>query len=216
MGENPSEQSEIQSSLDSLVQSSEKWLGRLTKRESRVRLASSSLAAILVFATICWGLVFLLSRGQIESILQDMNRLEPILGVAALAGAASGFATYVSLRRRHDAALKELSSIIEKMKVAKSKEDEGITEDALSLTDKLFTLLPELARRRIQDPFLFGVLAFAIALFAGNLAIAILIGVIVWLYFRYETRKKYEEETLKFVEQKRAFEQRKRDFIESL
>jgi len=93
---------------------------------------------------------------------------------------------------------------------------EGISETALSLTDKIFTLLPEMARKRDQDSLLFGVAAFVFALFGGNFAVAILVGVIVWLYFRYEFRRTYEQEISKFGEQKRVFEQRKKDFIESL
>src|SRR2546425_12568504 len=43
---------EIQFSLKSIVESSDKWLGRLRGRESRVRLASSFLTTILVFVTV--------------------------------------------------------------------------------------------------------------------------------------------------------------------
>ena len=53
-------------------------------------------------------------------------------------------------------------------------------------------------------------------IFGKNLAVAILVGAVVWLYFRYETRKAYEQEMSKFEEQKRIFEQRKKDFIVSL
>ena len=94
---------------------------------------------------------------------------------------------------------------------------EGITEDALSLAEKIMTLLPELVRKRDQDSLLFGVVAFIVAGIVGsNLAVAILVGAMVWLYFRYETTKTYEQETSKFEEQKRIFEQRKKDFIATL
>ena len=85
------------------------------------------------------------------------------------------------------------------------------------MADRMMTLLPQLARKRNQDSFLFGIVAFIIVdIFVKNVAVSVLVGVIVWLYFRYETRKTYEQEIAILEEQKRVFEQRKKDFIESL
>ena len=105
----------------------------------------------------------------------------------------------------------------EQQKKANGGGGEGITGDALSLADKIVTLLPELVRKRNQDSLLFGVVAFIVAALVGrNIAVAILVGAMVWLYFSYETRKTYEQEISKFEEQKRVFEQRKKDFIDTL
>ncbi len=158
-------------------------------------------------------------------LFQDRNLAYSLAGTVLLAGLISGFATYFLLKRKHDVRLKELSSLITEMKKIEEKQQkkandgggEGITEDALSLADKIVTLLPELVRRRNQDSLLFGVVAFIVAALVGrNLAVAILVGAMVWLYFSYEARKTYEEEISKFEEQKRVFEQRKKDFIETL
>ena len=157
-------------------------------------------------------------------LFQDRNLAYSLAGTVLLAGLISGFATYFLLKRKHDARLKELSSLITEMKKIEEEQQkvnagggEGITEDALSLADKIVTLLPELVRRRNQDSLLFGVVAFIVAALVGrNIAVAILVGAMVWLYFSYETRKTYEQEISKFEEQKRVFEQRKKDFIETL
>ena len=53
-------------------------------------------------------------------------------------------------------------------------------------------------------------------LFTGNLGAAVVVGVAVWLYFRYETRKSYDQEITKFEEQRRILDQRKQDFLETL
>ena len=226
--EDPGRRQEIQLSLRSIVESSDKWLGRLKRRESRVRFASAFLTTILVFAGVGIAvLVFLLSQGQLSAYLQHPNQAYSLISASGLTGLISGFATYFLLRRKHNAELKDLSSIITQMKNKIEEEQpekkpngvggEAITEDALSLADKIMTLLPELVRKRSQDSFLFGVVAFILAeLFGGNLAVAILVGAMVWLYFRYETRKTYEEQISKFEEQKRVFDQRKKDFMESL
>ena len=222
---------EIQLSLNSIVEISDKWLGRLRTRESRVRLASSFLTTFLVFAAVGSAvLVFLAIKygfQYLTTLLQHPNLVFSLISAAGLAGLISGFATYYLLKRNHEAQLHELSSLITEMK-KKMEEDqkqkktnggrgEGITEDALSLAEKILTLLPEIVRKRNQDSLLFGAVAFVLAeVFGGNFAVAILVGVIVWLYFRYETRKTYDQEISKFEEQKRIFEQRKKDFIETL
>ena len=221
---------EIQFSLKSIVESSDKWLGRLRGRESRVRLASSFLTTILVFVTVGSSVLgFVVSQygwPYLTVLFQDRNLAYSLAGTVLLAGLISGFATYFLLKRKHDARLKELSSLITEMKKigeeqqqkkANGGSGQGITEHALSLADKIVTLLPEIVRKRNQDSLLFGVVAFIVAALVGrNIAVAILVGAMVWLYFSYETRKTYEQEISKFEEQKRVFEQRKKDFIETL
>ena len=102
-------------------------------------------------------------------------------------------------------------------KESSATEGEGITENALFLADKILNLLPGLVRRRNQDSILYGIVAFILAgLIGRNAAIAILVGAIVWVYFRYETRKSYDKEIAKIEEQKRVLEQRKQEFLETL
>ena len=227
--EDPGRRQEIQSSLKSIVESSDKWLGRLRRRESRVRLASSFLTAILVLvavgATVLGFVVSQYGWPYLMVLFQNRNLAYSLASAVALAGLISGFGTYFLLKRKHDARLKELSSLITEMKKIGEEEQkkanggsgQGITEHALSLADKIVTLLPEIVRKRNQDSLLFGVVAFIVAAVVGrNLAVAILVGAMVWLYFSYETGKTYEQEISKFEEQKRVFEQRKKDFIETL
>jgi len=184
----------------------------------RVRFATAFLTTILVFAGVGIAvLVFLFSQGQLSAFLQHPNQSYSLITASGLSGLISGFATYFLLRRKHNAELKDLSSLITEMKKTNGKDGGGITEDALSLADKILTLLPQLVWKRNQDSLLFGVVAFILAaIFGNNLAVGILVGVIVWLYFRYEAKKTYEQEISKFEEQRRVFEQRKKDFIETL
>ncbi|HXQ91680.1 MAG TPA: hypothetical protein VN739_01645 [Nitrososphaerales archaeon] len=216
--EDPRRRQEIQSNLKSIVESSDRWLGRLKRRELRVRFATAFLTTILVFAGVGIAvLVFLFSQGQLSAFLQHPNQSYSLITASGLSGLISGFATYFLLRRKHNAELKDLSSLITEMQKTNGKDGRGITEDALSLADKILTLLPQLVRKRNQDSLLFGVVAFILAaIFGNNLAVGILVGVIVWLYFRYEAKKTYEQEISKFEEQRRVFEQRKKDFIETL
>ena len=223
---------EIQSSLNSIVESSDKWLESLRRREFRVRLAGSFLTGSLVLMVVGAAAIlgFYLSQGEeIDDFFEQQSLAFQfsLLGAAAAAGLISGILTYFFLKRKHDNRLKDLSSLITEMKKKTNEqqqknnanvgEGEGITKEALSLAEKIVTLLPELVRKRKHDSLLFGAVAFIVTnIVVSNLVVAIIVGVLVWLYVRHRTKKSYEHEMSKYEEQKRVFEQRKKDFIDTL
>lgn len=223
---------EIQSSLNSIVESSDKWLERLRRREFRVRLAGSFLTGSLVLMAVGAAAIlgFYLSQGEeIDDFFEQQSLAFQfsLVGAAAAAGLISGILTYFFLKRKHDTRMKDLSSLIIEMKKKTNEQQqnnanvvgggEGITKEALSLAEKIVTLLPELVRKRKHDSLLFGAVAFIVTnVVVSNLVVAIIVGVLVWLYVRHRTKKSYEHEMSKYEEQKRVFEQRKRDFIDTL
>lgn len=220
---------EIQSSLNSIVESSDKWLERLRRREFRVRLAGSFLTGSLVLVAVGAAILgFFLSQGEEIDAFFEQQSLAfqfSLAGAAAIAGLISGIATYFLLKRKHDARMKDLSSLIAEMKKKTNEQQknanrgggEGITKEALSLAEKIVTVLPELVRKRKHDSLLFGAVAFIVTnVVVNNFAVAIIVGVLVWLYVRHRTKKTYEHEMSKYEEQKRVFEQRKKDFIDTL
>jgi small-conductance mechanosensitive channel len=219
-------QKEVRSDLRSIVDSCDKWLGRIRTRQFQVRLATSFLTAIL-FLIISAAVVFSAFALSGTNAFQNI-RLIAVGGISTLiVFIATGFITYYSLKKRQEARLSDLSNLIARMK--KRLEDGsaasplptgaqgGTIEDALFLADKTMELLPELVRKRNQDTLLFGFAAFILALIVGrNPGIAVLVGVIVWLYFRYEMGKTYDREIARFEEQKKILQQRKQDFLETL
>jgi len=225
---------EIQSSLNSIVESASSWLSSVQKRESRVRLVSSFLTTSLVFVAVGLGLAaYYFSQGQLNfhdfsqnQVTINQKFLIFSLGISApVTGFASGIATYFLLKRKHNEELKGLSSMVSEMKNKMGQQQyerqtnggEGIAADALTLADKIMALLPELVRKRNQDALLFGAVAFIIANIVGhNAGAAVIVGVIVWLFFRYEARKAREREITRLEDQKKVFEQRKKDFLDSL
>jgi hypothetical protein len=196
-------------------------------------LASSFLTTVLGFVALI-VVVFgsLVARNGLQYFTLLVQQDVALLGAAALlfflGAVTSGVVGYYLLKRNDEARLKELSSLVAQMKRKIAEEDqqekssspaagEGITENALFLADKILNLLPGLVRRRSQDSILYGIVAFILAEIIGrNAAIAILVGAMVWLYFRYETRKSYDQEIAKIEEQKRVLEQRKQEFLETL
>jgi predicted histidine transporter YuiF (NhaC family) len=221
---------EIQSSLNSIVESSDKWLERLRRREFRVRLAGSFLTGSLVLMAVGAAAIlgFYLSQGEeIDDFFEQQSLAFQfsLVGAAAIAGLISGILTYFFLKRKHDTRMKDLSSLITEMKKKTNEQQsnanvgggEGITKEALSLAEKIVMLLPELVRKRKHDSLLFGAVAFIVTnVVVSNLVVAVIVGVLVWLYVRHRTKKSYEHEMSKYEEQKRVFEQRKKDFIDTL
>ncbi len=220
---------EIRSSLNSIVESSDKWLERLRRREFRVRLAGSFLTGSLILVAVGAAILgFFLSQGEdINAFFEQQSLAFQFLlaGAVAISGLISGIAAYFLLKRKHDARMKDLSSLITEMKKKTNEQQknanvgggEGITKEALSLAEKIVTVLPELVRKRKHDSLLFGAVAFIVTnVVASNFVVAIIVGVLVWLYVRHRTKKTYEHEMSKYEEQKRIFEQRKKDFIDTL
>ena len=98
-----------------------------------------------------------------------------------------------------------------------NNENRNTAESALSLAEKILGLLPELVRKKDQDALLFGIVAFNLTIIlARSPGIAVVVGIAVWLYFRYESNTIYDREITKLEERRKIFEQQKKDFIETL
>lgn len=209
---------EIQASLKSIVESSDSWLVRLRKREQQVRLASSFLTTILAFVIFAVSaLIFLFAEGDLRGLGHPPPQVFPLIGLSALVSLGCGAVTYYFLKRKHEGELKDLSSLVSQMKKVDEGSIVGITEDALSLAEKILTILPIVVRKRSQDALLFGVVAFILgSIVFHNPLGGLIVALGVWLYFRHETGKIYEKEISKLAEQKKQFEQRKKEFIDTL
>ncbi|HME18471.1 MAG TPA: hypothetical protein VKF15_01900 [Nitrososphaerales archaeon] len=206
---------EILTAAASIVGISEKWVNYIAKRERHVRLAQAFLAAVLVLvasSAIIAG--YILSQYSPSYFVEERAKLMPIFEVVAVGSLLSGLGTYMFLRTRQDIKLQELTGLIASMKT-NTKEHNGIG-NALSLTDKMLSLMPEVVRNRNQDALIFGLVAFILGSVVARPPIGFLAGVIVWLYFRHETRQTHDRELSRLEEQKRRFEERKESFVKSL
>lgn len=200
--------------MNAIVDISEKWTQYIRTRESQVRVVKSFLAGMLVFlATSAAIVASVLMQNPPEYFFVHREILEGV-GVAALVGLACGVGVYIVIGRGRNAELEELSGLIANMK--KASESERATENALSVTEKILTLLPKVVRRRTGDALIFGIAAFIIGSLFGTPAVGIVVGVLVWLYFRYESNQSYEKQMSRLEEQRRAFDREKKNFIESL
>ena len=209
----------------------------------QVRVITSLVTLVLVFfATLILGALALVISANLFStssstlstnfnnyIQQHPDVLFRIAGPAFLTAPLGAIVMYFALRWRQGSRTKELSSLISQMKKRLEEYDrrqkknvnpeqqEGMVEDAFSLTDQILAVLPEVARKRSLDSLLFGLGAFMLSLIVSqNLGISLIVGVAVGLYSAYETKRSYEREIAKFEEQEKDYEQRKDDFLATL
>ena len=207
----------IESNLDSIVEIAEKWMRRLKTRRQQVRLATAILTTLVVFflfAGFTFG--YILEEYSFAFFLGHSFVILALLGLIAVASLLSGLVAYFSLGRDQDTKLEDLSKTIGAIKKSEAESKGVMTADVLALAEKILTLVPELVRKRNQDSFLFGLLAFVLTVIPAKPPLALLIGVLVWLFFRYEMNKDYEKEVAKFEEQGKIFEQRKQEFLQTL
>ena len=103
----------------------------------------------------------------------------------------------------------------------KKAEEARVLEKTLQLIDQASVWLPNLMRYRSEEALTYGLVAFLLtALVSANspigMPIALLLGVMVWLYFRYEKRKETNQQIKELRDWKQRFEEGKDNFLKSV
>ena len=119
-------------------------------------------------------------------------------------GAAAGLATYM-IRRRRGFKFAELGALLDKMKGGAVS-----SEDGLRLVDAMHQASLVAKKRKLDSAIEWGLVAFIVVSVVGlNPSIGALAGVIVYLYYRFETLRESEKE-------ERSYEDSKKDLLQSL
>lgn len=211
----PSTRAEIQTGLVTIGDIAQRWLAYVMKRQGRVRVAKAFLTGALMFFLLAGATIaYVMTRYSPLYFDQNRDLLLTVVGFELLGGLLGSGLSHIAFGRSKDPNLAELSDLVGQMK--KSSESERSAETALHVTEKFLQDLPRLVRKRSQDALLFGLVAFVLVSILARPPIGIVVGIAVWLYFRYETNMTYNREISRLEEQKRLFEQRKKDFIETL
>ena len=140
---------------------------------------------------------------------------------------SSGFLTYSYARKMyagqfvaHKKTLQELKKTIRKQKVTET----SIIEKTLQLMDQMSDWVTKLPQYKSDEAFAYGFAAFLIVAFVSlltetwsvGLPVSLLVGALIWLYFRYEKRKAAEQQVQAFKAWKRKFEEGKSAFLETV
>jgi protein-S-isoprenylcysteine O-methyltransferase Ste14 len=103
-------------------------------------------------------------------------------------------------------------------------EEINVIEKILTLMDQMSSWMPKLKTYKSVEAesygfaafFLFAFISFLSGTLSVGLPISLLIGVIVWLYFRFEKRKEADERVQEFKSWKEKFEEEKESFLETI
>jgi len=187
--------------LDGMVQDAEELCAFMKrKHDGETRAAAVSVGAVAWLAAL-FGLGVISSAVSSPIFFGDPAGFFVAVTAIAVACAVSTYA----LRRRRRLPFAELNSLVNKMKEGKAS-----PEDGLRLVDSVHEAMLALKKGKVDDAFWYGAVAFfLVGLFGKNVAVGLLTGVIVYLYFRHEALGEYENES-------RRYEESKRDFAQSL
>ena len=198
----------IKNTMSEIFGFSQKWYEYLETQDRNERISYAILIGLMIL------FLTFFSRYFIEIV--GYSQLQVFLA-GLLLGVTGGVASYFIIERVQKPRFSELSDALAEMR--RAKENQNLLEKTLHLIDRMTECLPEVKKRRREDSFMYGVAAFILVSFLRTTTfpgLNVLIGVLVWLYFRYEATKDYEREVSRFEEWRRRFEQQKRDFVEGL
>jgi hypothetical protein len=139
----------------------------------------------------------------------------------------TGVVTYFCVKKSfikpfvsHKMKLQELTKAIKEKKT----EETNVIEKTLQLIDQISGWAPKLISYKSDEAQAYGLAAFLLVAFVSflsgtwfvGLPVSLLIGIIVWLYFRYEKRKEAVLQIQEFNAWKQKFEEEKNAFLETV
>jgi len=219
--------------LREILSEAERWIDYLI---SRKKIQAAVLAVIAGVAI--WPLaifLFAVFDALMGNLLSPLfPRIAATLGMLFLiattgASLAVGFFTYLWARRRY---LREFNPWKELVNQLKSREAaleapgeveqvkqqyQSTLETVMKLIDQINRWLPQIQSYRLSATLLYGAAAFAIsAVVTKEMTISLLMGILIWLYFRFERRRDMEREARRADERKALFRRGIDDLIASM
>lgn len=137
---------------------------------------------------------------------------------------SAGLATYFWAKKRYIkeyVSWKKVLTELKKKFAQGNSEGENLIETTLKLIDQTNLWLSDVMKYKSGEALTYGLFAFLITALVSlhstiGIPIAVVIGTIVWLYFRYEKRKEATEEIQKFNAYRKKFEEGKDFFLKTL
>lgn len=149
----------------------------------------------IVISVLVWIVAFLIFATSSFTLFKMALFSNPTLFFIIITVLAifSGILTYI-IKRRKGFQFAKLGELVNEI-----KEGNVSLENGLKLVDAIYQAKLTVKSERIDSAFINGIIAFMLVGFlGGNLAVGLLAGVIVYLYFRYEAIKDYEKEEVRY------------------
>lgn len=146
------------------------------------------------------------------------------LGFLLALSLPTGLVTYFYAKKRYTAKYIPCKNSLQGFRKAVTEsrvEEINVIEKTLQLVGQTSVWLPSLIEYKNEEALTYGLVAFLLtALVSANssvgIPIAALVGVIVWLYFRYEKRKEADQQIEELKAWRQKFEEGKGNFLKSV
>ena len=214
---------EIESEISIILKNFERWSLYLRRKEQRKR----GLYAVLA-GTMVWVAFFVLTALQddlnysIASILSPLFGTSPVGYSLLLIFPLSILVAFVSyaVQTKISSPFAQLEALVANFRSSGREERSAVS--ALDTIEKMIQLLPEVKRMRYAEAALYGTIAFLLSLLVTarsssfGIGVSLLVGVLIWIYFRYEATIEYGRELARFEKWQAKLEEQKREFIATL
>jgi len=219
--------------LREILSEAERWIDYLI---SRKKIQAAVLAVIAGVAI--WPLaifLFAVFDALMGNLLSPLfPRIATTLGMlfliaTAVASPSVSFFTYVWARRRYLRKFNPWKELVNQLKsreatleapgeVEQAKQQyQSTLETVMKLIDQINRWLPQIQSYRLSATLLYGAAAFAIsAVLTKEMTVSLLMGILIWLYFRFERRRDMEREAKRADERKALFRRGIDDLIASM
>ena len=135
-----------------------------------------------------------------------------------------GLTAYLYAKKRYTEEYIPWKNTLQGLRKAVTENKAGeasIIEKTLQLIDQTSSWLPSLMRYKSEEALTYGLVAFLLTALVSasspiGMPIASLIGVIVWLYLRYEKRKETDQQIKELKAWRQKFEDGKGNFLRSV
>lgn len=202
-------------SMEAIGRIGARWSQHIERRGKHLALAKAFLYGGLVFFVLTSALVaYVSSEYDFSYFIIHRDLFVPYFEASILLGLGTLAASYIVLGRRTESRVGELSELVEQLKGSKGGHEEAWS--ALAATKKMLDVLPEIARPKSQDALVFGLIGFVVTAIFARATVGILVGLAVFLYFRYEGMKTYQTELTRLEEQRKIFEEKLQSFAQTL
>jgi ABC-type multidrug transport system fused ATPase/permease subunit len=183
--------------LEEIVRGADDYYNYLRKKHA----TGTRLDAVVVSLVVWFASFVVLGVGALTTIKGSMFTAYLLAAflAAIVIGIVAGLVTY-TVRRRRGFKFAQLGDLIQKMRGG-----EATSEDGLHLMDAMHQASLVMKKRKMDNAFEYGVVAFAIVTILGlNPGIGALAGVITYLYFRFEALRDSEKEETRYEDSKKA------------
>ncbi|MGI0080835.1 MAG: hypothetical protein ACRECH_14580 [Nitrososphaerales archaeon] len=218
-------QRDIEFEIDTILNTSKRWSLYLQRKERRKRILYAVLSGTMVWVAF---LILLALQddlnysitGLLSSFFRGGNSITNYLVFLIFpVSVVVAIVSYI-IQMRIKSPFAELEVLIGSFHSASKGERSAVS--ALSILEKMIRLLPEMKKMRYTEASLYGLIAFLLSLLitakssSFGIGISVLVGVLIWIYFRYEATIEYGRELSRFEKWQEKLEEQKKEFIANL